>query len=83
MSAVILAFPAARRIGAIRKTAGYMASVNERQAEAHLEVQVRRLAESLFMKGLDPETVDSECRSYQAAVRAQLWRCILQPEGAA
>lgn len=81
MTARIIPYPNDRRVGQIRKTARFVADLNDRQAEAHLREQVRRLHESLERKGIAPGLIASECAAYEGAIRAALWRVILQQPG--
>ncbi|HMO29842.1 MAG TPA: DUF6074 family protein [Enterovirga sp.] len=79
-------FPAARRVGQIRKTAAYMATATPRVAESHLQMQLDKLVKTLARKGVAPEAIAVEVSAYRAAVQAELWRQVLtpnKPEGAA
>lgn len=80
---VIVPFPAARRVGQIRKTAAYMAIASPRVAESHLQMQLDKLTKTLAKKGIAPEAVAAEVAAYRAAIQAELWRQVLTPGGAA
>jgi hypothetical protein len=81
MTARVIPFPSARRVGQVRKTARYVAELNPRQAQAHIQEQVRRLAESLERKGVAPRLITAECAAYEGAIRAALWRLVLHAPG--
>jgi hypothetical protein len=83
MSAIVVPFRFARRVSQIRKTAAYMAGLPAKHAEGHLRDQLRRLEEGLRKKGVADPLVRSEVASYEAAIRANLWRMILTGEGGA
>jgi Family of unknown function (DUF6074) len=76
MSAVVVPFRFARRVPQIRKTAGYMAGLPPKHAEAHLAEQLKRLSSSLKRKGVAEDLIQSELASYEHAIRAQ--RLLLQ-----
>ena len=82
-SAEVVPFPVARRKGRIAKTAAYMAGLSQNHAEAHLREQIRRLRSNLERNGIAAPVIAGEAASYEAAVRAALWRAILSPGGAA
>jgi len=70
----VIPFPPAARVGQIRRTAEYCASTSPTVSEAHVRVQVERLADSLARKGVLLPTVARECAAYEAAVRAVILR---------
>ena len=83
MGGVIVPFPAARRVGQIRKTAAYMAIATPRVAESHLQMQLDKLAKTLARKGIKPAAIAAEVAAYRTAIQAELWHQMLTPGGAA
>lgn len=83
MGAMIVPFPASRRVGQIRKTAAYLASAAPKVAEAHAQMQMDKLTKSLARKGVGPEAIATEVSAYRSALQAELWRQVLTPGGAA
>lgn len=81
MSAIVVPFRFARRLPQIRKTAAYMMTVPANHAEGHLREQLRRLEDGLRKKGVAEALIQAEVGSYEGAIRAHLWRLVLQ-EGA-
>lgn len=73
--AQLLAFPAGRRVGEIRRLAEYMRRLSCEGGEAHLRLQLRLKAEALRRRGFSDDQVARQMRSLEAAVRGELWRC--------
>jgi hypothetical protein len=63
----------------VRRLLGAPAKTGERLLVATLQQQARVLAR----KGVPPDLIERECRALEAAVRTELWRLILAPDGAA
>jgi hypothetical protein len=81
--AEVFVFPVTRNRSKVRRTAAFMASVPERHGEGHLREQIRRLREGLTRRGVPAPLVEQECRSYEVALRAELWRIVLLEGGGA
>lgn len=79
MSATIVPFPAARRVGKIRKTAHAMVTNGEPWAAKHLQQQLRRLAEGLARCGVPADEIAHHWNAFDTAVRVELWRLTRQP----
>lgn len=83
MAAVIVPFPSTCRRRQIRKTAAYMTVATPAVAESHCREQLRKLRQRLERLGVAPDLVEQEVSSYEAALRAEVWRQVLTPGGAA
>ncbi|AWN47631.1 hypothetical protein DK419_16015 [Methylobacterium terrae] len=83
MSATVLPFRFCRRLPQIRRTAGYMVSLSDHHAEAHLAEQLKRLSSSLRRKGVAEDLIQTELANYEYAIRAQLLRLLLDEGDAA
>jgi len=83
MSAIIVPFPSVRRRPAICRCAAYMAQLDANGAEGHLKAQLTILERRLRKAGLADEVIQTERKAYELAVRAELWRQVLTPGGAA
>jgi hypothetical protein len=81
--AEILAFPLARRRALIRKQAAWFGEQTARGAERNLGRQLEVQADALLRKGVDPDQVAREIAALEGAIRAEVWRLVLTPGGAA
>lgn len=81
--AVVLAFPLSRRVRLIRRLANRISDMSARGAEQTLFCQMQIQRDALLSKGVAPATVDQQVRSLEGAIRAELWRIVLLPGGAA
>ena len=81
--AQVLAFPLARRRDLIRRQASFYADQSPRAAETNLTRQLQVQADTLLRKGVSPEVVKAEVAALQGAIRAEVWRLVLAPGGAA
>jgi hypothetical protein len=61
----------------------YMASATPAVSEGHCREQLRKLRQRLERLGVAPDLVEQEVSSYEAALRAEVWRQVLTPGGAA
>jgi hypothetical protein len=77
----IIPFPLTRRIGSIRRMAHMMASYTPEGGERALATPLRRQYEALLRRGIAPEVAARQVRSFELAIRAQLWRLVLQRDG--
>ena len=80
-SAVILAFPQAKRTAFIRKQALWFLDQVAHAAEANLQHQVRLQRNTMLRRGVDPASVDRECAELMSAIRGEVWRLVLTPDG--
>jgi hypothetical protein len=80
-SAQLLAFPAGRRVGEIRRLAEQMRRLSYERGESHLQRQLRLKADALRRRGISDAQVLQQISSLEAAVRAELWRRELDPGG--
>jgi hypothetical protein len=79
--AKIVVFPSTRRVGAIGGLARRMASYSQEGAERTLAKQLSQQRDALIRKGITPEVATREVRSFELAVRAQLWGIIMRGDG--
>jgi hypothetical protein len=79
-SALMIAFPLARRVHAVGRIAERMARAKSREkGEGVLAAAVRRQRAAMLRKGVLAEKVDRECARLESAVRTRLWTIILDP----
>jgi hypothetical protein len=83
MTANVLPFPAARRIGHVRRIAGIMAGSDPRWCEAYLRQQLKILADRLRTATVNEIRVANEVTSFEHAIRAELSLRRRSPQGAA
>ena len=74
----VVPFPAARRVGFIRKQARLMAHYNPDAAERTLTAQLNAQRAAMLRRGIPPEVVERELRSLELAVRTKLWSIVTQ-----
>jgi hypothetical protein len=78
-SAQMLAFPAGRRIGEIRRLAQQMLKLSAERGEAHLHHQLSVKAQALRRRGFSQVQAYQQVKSLEAGVRAELWRLAFAP----
>jgi hypothetical protein len=76
----IVPFPADRRRAFIHKHAAIMARSSPAKADAHLRQQLQVQAETMRRKGIAEDVVADEVRRLEAAIKNELWTCVLLPE---
>ena len=74
----IVPFPAARRIGFIRRMARQMASYRPDAAERTLRIRLDATRDAMLRRGVPPEVTEREVRSLELAIRAKLWVIVMQ-----
>jgi hypothetical protein len=79
--ASVVPFPQVRRRRFIVKTAARLAAVSPRTAEKLMAATLQQQAVAMRRKGIPAELVEREFQALQAAIRAQLWRAVLVPDG--
>ncbi len=72
ISATVIPFPCTRCLGHIRRTVRAMAAADPKWAEAHLRIQLQRLAERLERLGQPLNVVAREWLAFEHAVRREL-----------
>jgi hypothetical protein len=85
-SAVMIAFPQAKRVHAIGRIAERMTRAKSREkSEQLLAVAIRKQRTAMTRKGIATERVDRECARLESAVRTRLWTIIFSqpPDDAA
>ena len=81
--AEIVPFPLTRRRNFIQRHAARIAAAPAKTGEKLLAHQIRQQAATLSRKGVPADAVERECKALETAIRAELWRVVLQPGGAA
>ncbi len=81
--AEIVPFPLTRRRAFIRRQAARIADVAPKTGQKLLANAVRLQATTMAKRGIGPDVVERECKALECAIRAELWRVVLQPGGAA
>ena len=76
--AVILPFPASRRLRAIWCLASQMAGISPVGAEHLLHARLKRHAAALARKGINHEVVTADVDDFEAAIRAAFLRAMLR-----
>src|ERR1700730_8916318 len=71
--------PPAHRCGEIRKRAARMMNFSAERAESHLRHQLRIKAETMRRRGIAEDEIARHGKSFESAVRAELWRCVFAP----
>jgi hypothetical protein len=77
--AIVQPFPSNRRVGAVRRLAAQMLAYCEPSAEKLLQSRLRKHAECLAAKGVDPELVAEDVQRFHAAVRTEIWSIVMRP----
>jgi len=79
MTAALIPFPLARRVGLIRRHALRYAESSQGAAENGLTTLLDQQRRVLLAKGIDAKVADDEIEALEGAIKAQVWRLILQP----
>jgi Family of unknown function (DUF6074) len=82
MTAAIVPFPPARRVGFVSRQATRIAELNENAGERHLQQTLLVQRQAMERRGIDAALIQREMKCLEAAIRASLWRVILTPGGA-
>lgn len=77
------AFPLSRRRDLVARCAMRMAALPAATADKHLAHQLKIQADTMHRRGFTSAAIDAEVRTLESAIRAELWRHVLTPEGAA
>ena len=83
MSAAILPFPLARRHDLIKKQAEVFVRSAPRAAENLLAHALETQRQALLRKGCGDRDADDQVVALEGAIRAEVWRIVLPPGGAA
>ncbi|MCK1456674.1 hypothetical protein IVB36_38795 [Bradyrhizobium sp. 35] len=65
----------------IKRHVEFVLTRSAEQGEQHVQRNLRALRRTLAEMGVDREAIDAEVRRVEAAVRAELWRQVLTPDG--
>jgi Family of unknown function (DUF6074) len=82
-AAEIVPFPAARRVGLIRKMARLLATYRPAAAERTLRARLDATEDAMLRRGISPEIATCEVQSLELAIRAKLWSIVLRGGDAA
>jgi hypothetical protein len=82
MTGGVIPFPLIRRRPFVLRAAARMASSSPRTAEKLLAATLNQQASAMARKGIAAEMIARELRALECAIRAELWRHILMPDGA-
>jgi uncharacterized membrane protein len=77
-TAALIAFPAHRRRGFVRRQALRMATMTEPKAQAYMRQQLAIQADMMRRRGFDEGAVSKVVRGLESAIRAELFGCILR-----
>jgi hypothetical protein len=83
LTASVVPFPQVRRRRFIAKTAARLAPLSPRTADRILAATLNQQTTTMARKGISAELVDRERHALETAIRAELWRAALTPDGRA
>ncbi|TPO02184.1 DUF6074 family protein [Mesorhizobium sp. B1-1-5] len=85
MSAIVIPFPAARRMGKIRRAAQELIkrAGERRQGDGYWRHVVRQMADGMAASGVDGDTIDRELNDFSRAVGFEMARLQTRHGGAA
>ena len=70
--AEILPFPPSKRRGFVRRQAQWFLDQRPHSAEANLHHQLQLQRATMLRRGVDPNRVEAECLSLEAAIRTAI-----------
>lgn len=73
----VLPFPLPRRRAFVRRHAEIALGLNPDAGERHIQRQVREQTGNLLRKGVAEELAEAQGKALDAALRAELWRCVM------
>jgi hypothetical protein len=79
----VIPFPLARRRDFVLRNAGRMADASPRTAEKLLAHPVQIQVDTMTRRGIAPDLIAREAKTLENAIRAELWRRVRRPGGAA
>lgn len=80
---VIQPFPRARHRPFVLKHAGNVSCMGQAAGDRYLAQQLDVQRKTMAKRGVEPDLIEAEIRALECAIRAELWRLILTPGGAA
>lgn len=83
MSAIVIPFPRVRNRAWIARHARRMTEMSQAAAERHLANHLGIHAATMSKRGFAADVIRAEVQAIEAAIRAELWRVVLTPGGAA
>lgn len=81
MTAELIPFPIIRRRELVKRQAFYMACRSATEAEKYLRRQLDVQRNHLGRKGVASDRIEAEVLAYEGAIRAALWRLVMQGQG--
>ena len=83
MTGEVIPFPRVRNRPWIARHARRMTEMSQEAAERHLQRHLQAMAETLGGMGIHADVVADQVYSAERAIRAELWRSVMTPGGAA
>jgi hypothetical protein len=65
----------------VKRHVAHVLTRSAEQGEANVVRNLKCIRENLEEMGIDKDAIDAEVRSIEAAVRAEIWRQVLTPDG--
>jgi hypothetical protein len=81
MAKVLLLQGRFRDAAYVRRHVEYVLSRDAEQGEQHVRRNLGAIRRTLEEMGVDKKAIDAEVRAIEAAVRAEIWRQVLTPDG--
>jgi pyruvate kinase len=79
----VIPFPRWKDRAFVLRHARRMTELRPAKAEGHLQQQLDIQRQTMLRRGVNPVLVEQHVRSLECAIRAELWRLVLVPGGAA
>lgn len=83
MTANLIQFPHTRRVDFVRRAAVRFSDMAPSTAEKQLRALLKRQGDVMIKRGFAPEVVQAELYALECRIRAEMWRVVLTPGGAA
>lgn len=83
MTARVVPFPRVRNREFIRRHARRMTEMNQAAGEKHLQRQLELQMDTMRKRGIPEPIIVAEARAVECAIRAELWRVVMQTPGGA
>jgi len=77
----LIPFPQSRRRRLIMKTVTRLLGTPAKTAEKLLRATLEQQARAMARKGVSPDLIERERRKLECAIRTELWRSVLAPDG--
>ncbi|WP_454917293.1 DUF6074 family protein [Xanthobacter sediminis] len=80
---IVVPFPRARDRTFVRRHAAHIATLKPDRGERYLAKQLQIQADTLARRGVAPAIIGEHIKALESAIRAELWRVVLVPDGVA